>query len=63
MINGTPLCALVDNGATHSSIDEKLQLHPPLAFIRAYPSLEMANGDTIVSTRVALDLLISIGKS
>ena len=62
MINGTPLRALVDSGATRSFIDEKLQLHPPLQFIGAYSSLEMANGETIVSTGVAPDVLVSIGK-
>ena len=51
MIKGTPLCTLVDSGATRSFIDEKLQLRPPLHFIGAYSSLEMANGETIVSTR------------
>ena len=29
MINGTPLPALVDSGATRSFIDEKFQLRPP----------------------------------
>ena len=62
MINNTPLCTLVDSGATRSFIDEKLQLRPPLSFIRAYPSLEMANGDTIVSTGIAPDVLVGIGK-
>ena len=37
-------------------------MRPPLTFIGAYSSLEMANGETIVSTRVAPDVLISIGK-
>ena len=49
MIKGTPVRTLVDSGATRSFIDEKLQLRPPLSFIGAYSSLEMANGDTIVS--------------
>ena len=62
MINGTPLCTLVDNGATRSFIDEKLQFCPPLTFIGAYSSLKMANSDTIVSTGVAPDVLISIGE-
>ena len=44
MIKGTPLHTLVDSGATWSFIDEKLQLRPPLQFIGAYASLEMANG-------------------
>ena len=62
VIKGMPVRALVDSGATRSFIDEKLQLHPPLSFIGAYSSLEMANGDTIVSTGIALDVLVCIGK-
>ena len=53
VINGTPLCALMDNGATRSFIDEKLQFHPPFKFIGVCFSLEMASGDTRVLTRVA----------
>ena len=61
VINGTPVRALVDSGATRSFVDERLRLHPPLQFIGAYSSLEMANGETIVSTGVAPDVLISLG--
>ena len=60
MINGKPLSAFVDNGATFTS--EKLRLHPPLNSIGAYFPLEMANIETIVSTRVALGVLVGIGK-
>ena len=42
-------------------MDERIRLHPPLQFIGAYSSLEMANGETIVSTGVAPDVLISLG--
>ena len=52
MIKGTPVRALVDSGATRSFIDEKLQLRPPLSFIGAYSSLEMANGDTICASKL-----------
>ena len=62
MINGTPFRALVDSGATRSFIDEKLRLRPPLTFIGAYFSLEIVNGETIVSTRVAPYVLVSISK-
>ena len=62
VIKDTPLCTLVDNRATHSFVDEKLQLCPPSHFIGAYYSLEMVNGETIVSTGIALDVLVSIGK-
>ena len=60
MIAGTPLRTLVDSGATRSFIDEKLQLRPPLHLVGAYSSLEMANGDTIVSTGVAPNILVGI---
>ena len=30
VIHGTPVCALVDSGATRSFVDESLRLHPPL---------------------------------
>ena len=62
VIKGTPVHALVDSGATRSFIDEKLQLCPPLSFIGAYSSLEMANGDTIVSTGIAPAVLVCIGR-
>ena len=39
VIKGMPMRALVDNGATRSFIDEKLQLRPPLSFIGAYSSV------------------------
>ena len=61
VIKGTPVRALVDSEATQSFIDEKLQLHPPLSFIGAYSSLEIANGDTIVSTGIAPVVLVCIG--
>ena len=61
VIKGTPVHALVDSGATRSFIDKKLQLRPPLTFIGAYSSLEMANGDTIVSTGIAPTVLVCIG--
>ena len=62
VIKGTLVRTLVDSGATRSFIDEKLQLRPPLSFIGAYSSLEMANGDTIVSTGIAPAVLVGIGK-
>ena len=62
MINSTPLHTLVNSGATRSFIDEKLQFRPPLSFIGAYSSLEMANAESIVSTGIALDVLVGIRK-
>ena len=61
VIKGMPVRALVDSGAARSFIDEKLQLRPSLSFIGAYSSLEMANGDTIVSTGIAPAVLVCIG--
>ena len=63
MIHSMPLRTQVDSGATRSFIDEKLQLHPPLSFIGACSSLEMANGETIVSTGIAPNVLVGIGKT
>ena len=51
VVHGTSLRALVDSGATRSFVDERIRLHPPLQFIGAYSSLEMANGETIVLYR------------
>ena len=62
VIKGTPLHTLADSGATHSFIDEKLYLHPPLHSIGAYSSLEMANCETIVSIGIAPYVVVSIGK-
>ena len=56
------ITCLVDNGTTCSFVDEKLQRRPPLTFVGAYSSLEMANGETIVSTGVTPNVLVSIGK-
>ena len=57
-----PSRTLVDSGASRSFIDEKLQLHPLLHFIGAYSSLEIANGEIMVSTGIAPNVLISIKK-
>ena len=53
VINGTPVRALVDSGASHSFVSDELKLHPPLQFVGTYSSLELANGETIVSTGMA----------
>ena len=45
VINGTPVCALVDSGASRSFVSDELKLRPPLSsFVGAYSSLELANG-------------------
>ena len=62
MVNGTPLRALVDSGTNRSFIDEKLQFCPLLTFMGPIPPLEMVNGETIASTRVAPYVLVSINK-
>ena len=53
VINGTPVRALVVSGASRSFVSDELKLQPPLHFVGAYSSLELANGETIVSTGVA----------
>ena len=62
VINGTPIHALVDSGASRSFVSDELKLWPPLQYVGAYSSLELANGETIVSTRVAPQVLVSIGE-
>ena len=61
VINGTPVRALVDSGASRSFVSDELKLRPPLSFVGAYSSLELANGETIVSTGMAPRVLVSIG--
>ena len=61
VVNGTCVPALVDSGATRSFVCDRLQTRPPLNFVGAYSSLELVNGETIVSTRIALDVLLCIG--
>ena len=62
VINGTPVRALVDSGASRSFVSDELKLRPPLQFVGAYSSLELANGETIVSTGVAPQVLVCIGE-
>ena len=61
VIHGTPVCALVDNGASRSFVSDELKLRPPLHYVGAYSSLELANRETIVSTGMAPQVLVSIG--
>ena len=61
VVNGTCVPALVDSGATRSFVSEHLQTRPPLEFIGAYSSLELANGDTIVLIGIASNVLVCIG--
>ena len=61
VINDTRVSALVDSGATRSFVSEQLQTRPPIKFIGAYSSLELANGETIVSTGIAPNVLVCIG--
>ena len=53
VINGTPVRALVNSGASRSFVNDELKLRPPLHFVGAYSSLELANRETIVSTWMA----------
>ena len=63
VINDTRVSALVDSGATRSFVSEQLQTRPPMKFIGAYSSLELANGETIVSTGIAPNVLVCIGST
>ena len=61
VINDTCVSALVDLGATRSFVSEQLHTRPPMEFIGAYSLLELANGQTIVATGIAPNVLVSIG--
>ena len=61
VINDTRVSALVDSGATRSFVSEQLHTRPPMEFIGAYSLLELANGQTIVATGIAPNVLVSIG--
>ena len=61
VINDTRVSALVDSGATRSFVSEQLKTRPPMNFVGAYSSLELANGDTVVSTGIAPNVLVCIG--
>ena len=62
VVNGTSVPALIHSGASRSFVSDRLQCHQPLQFVGAYSALELANGETIVSTRVAPRVLVCIGK-
>ena len=53
VVNGTRVPALVDSGASRSFISDRFHCKPPLHFVGAYSALELANGETIVSTGIA----------
>ena len=55
------MLALVDSGADRSFVSDQLRTRPPLEFIGAYFSLEIANGETVVSRGIAPDVLLCIG--
>ena len=54
MVNGTCVPALIDSGASRSFVSDRLQCQQQLQFVSAYSALELANGETIVSTGIAL---------
>ena len=60
-VNGTSVSALIDSGATRSFISDRLHCRPALKFVGAYSALELANGETIVSTGIAPRVLVCIG--
>ena len=63
VVNDMRVCALVDSSATHSFVSDKLKTRPLLDFVGAYSSLELANGETIVSTGIAPNVLVCIGST
>ena len=64
VINGSAIVnVLVDSGATRSFISDQMKTRPPLSFIGVYSSLELANGQTIISTGIAPDVLVGIGRA
>ena len=63
MVNDTRVSALVDSGTTRSFVSDNLKTRPLLDFVGAYSSLELANGETIVSTGIAPNVLVCIGST
>ena len=63
VVNDTRVSALVDSGATRSFVSDNLKTRPLLDFVGAYSSLELANGETIVSTGIAPNVLVCIGST
>ena len=61
VVNGTCVPALIDSGASRSFVSDQLQCHNQLQFVGAYLALELANGETIVSTGIAPRVLVCIG--
>ena len=61
MVQGTCVSVLIDSGASRSFINDQLQCRPALHFVGAYSALELANGETIVSTGIAPRVLVCIG--
>ena len=62
VVNGTSVPALIDNRASRSFVSDQLRCHQPMQFVGAYSALELANGETIVSTGIAPRVLVCIGK-
>ena len=61
VVQGTRVSALIDSGASRSFISDRLNCRPALQFVGAYSALELANGETIVSTGIAPRVLVCIG--
>ena len=61
VVNGTSVPALIDSGASRSFVNDRLQCYQPMQFVGAYLALELANGETIVSTGIAPRVLVCIG--
>ena len=61
VVNGTSVPALIDSGASRSFVSDQLQCQQQMQFVGAYSALELANGETIVSTGIAPRVLVCIG--
>ena len=61
VVNGTSVSTLIDSGASRSFVSDRLQCRPRLQFVGAYSALELVNGETIVSTGIAPQVLVCIG--
>ena len=61
VVNGTCVPALIDSGVSRSFVGDQLQYQQQLQFVGAYSALELANGETIVSTGIAPRVLVCIG--
>ena len=62
VVNRTSVPTLIDSGASRSFVSDQLRCYQPMQFVGACSALELANGETIVSTRIAPRVLVCIRK-